>query len=102
MSTIASIVIAVFASTGFWSLLQAMYARFTTKKSAEQKLLLGIAFKDIVELCRQHLEDGYITHEEYKELHHYLYEPYKEMGGNGTVDKLMKEIDKLPMKEGQI
>ena len=31
-------------------------------------------------------------------LHDYLYLPYKEAGGNGTITRMMNEIDRLPVR----
>jgi len=31
-------------------------------------------------------------------LDKYLYEPYKAAGGNGSAEKIMAELNKLPMK----
>ena len=100
MDLLVTIIVSVFASTGFWTLVNAIYQKKTETKSAGDKLLLGLAFKAIVEICQHHLINGYITADEYKELNHYLYEPYKELGGDGTAAKLMKEVEKLPLKEG--
>ena len=36
--------------------------------------------------------------DEYEDLIHYLYDPYVELGGNGSAEKVMQEIKKLPMK----
>ena len=35
--------------------------------------------------------------DEYDNLKNYLYEPYKKLGGNGTAERVMDEIDKLPI-----
>lgn len=94
---IATLVVAVLASNGLWSYIQFKAQQRSSKKSLEQKLLLGIAFKEIVETCQAYLDRGQISHDEYKELNHYLFEPYKEMGGNGTAERLIKEVEKLPI-----
>ena len=88
----------VFASQGFWSWL----INRNRKKSAETRMILGIGYSKIVQLCEMHIENGYITKEAYKDLKHYLYEPYHDMKGNGTVDRLMKEIDELPIKSKEV
>ena len=41
---------------------------------------------------------GSITKDEYENLHDYLYLPYQELGGNGTAEKIMKEVSNLPIK----
>ena len=99
MDLLVTIIVSVFASTGFWTLVNSVYQKKTQSKSAGDKLLLGLAFKAIVEVCQHHIAVGYISADEYKELNKYLYEPYKELDGDGTAAKLMKEVEKLPIKE---
>ena len=42
---------------------------------------------------------GYITKDEYENLHDYLDEPYLAEGGNGTAKKVMSEVERLPLHE---
>jgi len=100
--TIITIVVAVFASGGFWAFLQTWLANRSRSKTAEQKLILGLAFRQIIELCDYYINRGYIDTEEYKELSHYLFEPYQQLGGNGTAARLIKEVEKLPIKKEAI
>lgn len=100
MDLLITIIVAVFASTGFWQFVQWLAQKRTSVKTAEERLLLGIAFKEINELCRHYISVGSISAEEYKELNKYLFTPYKELGGNGTAERLMKEVERLPLKEG--
>ena len=90
-----SIVIAVLttllASGGFWALL----TKLLDKKSAKTKMLLGLGHDRIMFLGMQYIERSFITQSEYENLYKYLFEPYKKMGGNGTAERLMKEVDKL-------
>lgn len=100
MSTyIIPIIVAVFASTGFWQFVNNRIESKKRKKSAETELILGLAHDRIYELCRHYIARGDITTSEYDNLM-YLYRPYHKCGGNGTGDKLIEEVDKLPMKEG--
>lgn len=96
---LVTIIVSVFASTGFWTLVNSMYQKKTQNKTASEKLLLGLAFQAIVEICQYHIKHGYVSADEYKELNKYLYAPYKELGGDGTADRLMTEVEKLPIKE---
>lgn len=96
---IIPIIVAVFASTGFWQFVNNQIEAKKKKKSAETELILGLAHDRIYELCRHYIERGYIATSEYDNLM-YLYRPYHKCGGNGTGDKLIEEVDKLPMKEG--
>ena len=92
---IIAIIAAIFGSTGFWSWLQ----NRGRKKSAETRLLMGIAYSKIIDRCTEYINRGYVNTDEYHELEHYLFQPYKEMGGNGTAEKLFNDVSKLAVKE---
>lgn len=97
--TIVTIIVAVFASGGFWAFLQNYLTNRSRRNSAEQKLILGLAFRQIIDMCNFYINRGYIDAEEYKELNHYLFEPYQAMGGNGTAQRLIKEVERLPIRK---
>ena len=90
-----TIVASVLASSGLWA--------FVLKKSEQNDtkndILVGIAHDRIRWLGLQYMERGYITPDEYENLHDYLYVPYAKRGGNGSAKKIMEEVNKLPMKE---
>lgn len=88
-----TIIGAVFASQGFWTWLQTK----SSSKSAKTKLIMGLGFAEICRRAEVYLSRGEITTEEYKDFEKYLYNPYHEMGGNGTAEKLMAEVQKLPI-----
>lgn len=101
---ITNIVIAVFASSGFWALLTAVYTSHITKKAeekrtddSERQLLIGLAHDRIYGLCSEYIQRGEITLEEYDNLT-YLYKPYEKAGGNGTGKRLFEQVEKLPMR----
>lgn len=62
-------------------------------------MLLGLGHDRIIFLGGQYIKRKSITKDEYENLHDYLYKPYLELGGNGTAEKIMKEVDKLPLQE---
>lgn len=62
-------------------------------------MLRGLAHDRICEKGELYMQRGYITKEEYEDLHDYLYVPYTRLEGNGTASKIMKEVEKLPLKE---
>lgn len=97
-TTIVAIVVSIMASTGFWQFLINWYNHKRAKTGATIKMLLGITNKTICESCQEYIDRGYITTEEYKDLKKYLCEPYFELGGNGTVERLVKEIDQIPIR----
>lgn len=92
---IATIIVSVFASSGFWAYLM----NRNKTNTAERKMLLGIGYRSICELASLYIQRGWISREEYADLKKYLYEPYEELGGNGTCKRLMKEVDTLPLRE---
>ena len=96
---IMSIVVAIFASTGFWAFLTYLIQRKDTKDSAGAQMLKGLGHDRICYLGETYVARGYITKDEYENLHDYLFLPYKKLGGNGTAEKVMKEVEKLPLEK---
>lgn len=90
-----TILASIAASSGFWAFLQ---KRFDSK-DVRVKMLVGLAHDRIISLGLQYIERGYITHDEYENLYDYLYTPYKQMGGNGSAEKIMNEVQKLPVRQ---
>ena len=93
---VIAVVCSVLASSGLWTFIQ----KKTEKKDAKSKLLLGLAHDRIMFLGTNYIERGYITKDEYENLHDYLYLPYEEMGGNGTAKRVMQAVDRLEFKNG--
>ena len=87
-----TIITAVFASSGLWTFLQSK----KEKKDAKTQMILGLGHDRIIYLCKSFLKQGWISADDYENLHDYLYQPYKAMGGNGTAERLMEEVKKLP------
>ena len=93
LQTTGTIIITLIGSAGFWGFLDARRA----KKSANTRLLVGIAHDRIVYLGMKYVSRGYITKDEYENLNDYLFEPYTECGGNGSAKRVMEEVRKLPL-----
>ena len=87
----------VFASAGFWSFITFICNKRNNCKSAEAKMLLGLGHDRILYLGSVYLKEQGITKDEYENLYDYLYLPYKELGGNGTAEKMINDIKKLPI-----
>lgn len=95
LTIVAGIITALITSQGLWGHLSTK----SNRDSAESDLLRGLAHTRIMTLCTKYIERGWITPEEYEDLITYLYQPYIELGGNGTVKKMMEnEINKLPIR----
>lgn len=91
---IVPIIVTSLASSGFWLFL--MSSR--EKRTMQTELLIGLAHGRIVELGMKYITRGWITQDEYEDLNLYLYKPYEKLGGNGSVRRIMLEVDKLPIK----
>jgi hypothetical protein len=91
--TLVTIGTAVFASTGFWSFVQNKFSQ----RSAESRLIMGLAFAEICRRCEIYIAYGNITRDEFQDLLKYFYTPYRDMGGDGTAERLMEEIKRLPI-----
>lgn len=92
MQMITTIVCSVLASSGLWAIIMKRMER----KDAKTELLIGMAHDRIMFLGMSYLNRGYITKDEYENLHEYLYNPYKKAGGNGSAEHIMNQVDKLP------
>lgn len=90
------VIVAVLASSGLWAFL----LKRADKKDAKSDMLMGLAHDRILYLGKSYLERSptYITVDEYDNLKNYLYEPYRRLGGNGTAERVMNEVEKLPIK----
>lgn len=64
---------------------------------ASGRMLRGIGHDRIIWLGSSYIQRGSITKDEYENLHDYLWQPYRDLGGNGTAERVMKEIEKLPL-----
>jgi len=92
---ITAILLAFIASSGFWAFLQYILS----KKDIRTSMLVGLGHDRIVYLGMKYIERGYITRDEYENLHDYLYVPYNKMGGNGSAERIMDEVKRLPIRE---
>ena len=99
MSDVAvAILVSFLGSTGLWAFL----SKWLDNRSAQSKLIVGLAHDRIVYLGMQYIDRGWITRDEYENLHDYLYVPYEKMGGNGSAKRVMMEVEKLPIHSANI
>lgn len=92
---LTSVFIALISSTGLWSYI----ANYRNKHDAKTRLLIGLAHDRIIYLGTKYIDRGYITPDEYENLHDYLYAPYAENGGNGSAKRVMEQVKALPIKK---
>ena len=91
---ILTILTAILASSGLWAFL----GKRLERSSAERELIVGIGHIELVFFGMQYIERGWITRDEYETMQG-LYEPYLRLGGNGSGTKIMKELEKLPIRD---
>lgn len=97
---VVTVICSVMASSGLW----AIVLRRMDRGDAKTELLTGIAHDRIIFLGMSYVNRGYITQDEYENLHVYLYEPYKKVTGGedfGSADRVMKEVDRLPIRKAE-
>ncbi len=93
---IVAIVASFLGSGGLW----AFIASRANKKSANTRLLMGLAYDRIMSLSGKYISQGYITQDDYYSLYQHLITPYLEADDeDGTVKRVSAKIDALPIRE---
>ena len=93
LQMVIPIVISFIASSGFWLYIGSR----REQKTMQKELLIGLAHDRIISLGMAYITRGWITQDEYENLNLYLFKPYEKLGGNGSVRRIMLEVDKLPI-----
>jgi hypothetical protein len=89
MEMLVSIIVALVANSGFWVYIQHRRDRY----DAKTKIMVGMAHDMIIERANHYMKRGdWITDDEYTYLVEYLFEPYKELGGNGAAEKAINDM----------
>lgn len=94
ITAVLTIVGSVIASSGFWAYIQ----RKNDKKDVKTEMLIGLGHDRIMYLGMSYIERGYITKDEYENLVDYLWKPYSKLGGNGSAERIIKEVMKLEIR----
>lgn len=92
VEVIITALVTVLASSGFWS----YWSKKSSKTDARTKLLVGLAHDRIMQGGKFYIDRKWISDDEYENLYDYLYKPYKELGGNGTAERIMDDLKNLP------
>ena len=95
ITVLVTLIGAFLASSGFWAYINSR----NNKHDNKTKLLIGLGHDRIIFLGMKYIERGWISKDEYENIHDYLYIPYKEAGGNGSAERIMLEVQKLPIHE---
>lgn len=61
------------------------------------RMAMGSLYDRAKHLGEQYIKRGWITMQEYSDWVKYLYQPYKDAKGDGTIDKIASEINELPI-----
>lgn len=80
-----------------------LYLKNRTKVRDDERsemisLLMGLSQSRIVEQGMIYIDRGYVTPDEFEDLHRYLYGPYSRLGGNGTAERIMHAVQRLPFQ----
>ena len=101
---IIAIVLSIIGSAGLWTFLQTVYLDRQNKKNNKAieltnlcNGLLAVLHSMLYERCDEIIEKGYKTPEDVEELT-YMAEPYFALGGDGTLEKMIKIIDTFQIK----
>lgn len=85
-------------TTGLAGYLVWLAQKTYTNKSASARALKALLRAEIRERYHHYIERGWITPHELDEFID-MYNAYKELGGNGTVEKMYQTVINLPIKE---
>lgn len=92
---VITVVCSVIGSSGVWALI----LKYSDRKDAKTRMLIGLGHDRVMSLGMKYIERGYITKDEYENLVDYLYKPYHMMGGNGSAARVIDEVKKLPLRK---
>lgn len=82
------------ASSGVFSYLLKRHS----KNNAATKLIMALAYFKSYEMAIVYVERGYVTKDELEDFEKYIFQPYKELGGNGVLEKIMNDVMNLPLR----
>lgn len=91
LELLITVMLAVLGSNGLWAYIQSR----NTRRTAKDRMLLGLGHAEIFRTAEKYIERDGITTDELEDLEKYLYKPYKEMGGNGTAETIMHKCHSL-------
>ena len=100
----SEIIVAIFASTGFWAVVNTAIQSVINNRKKEDETMKLLKEADVALLhdkiyreCSKALRDGEISADAYHNIS-CLVNPYFKLGGNGTGRKLWDDVQELPIK----
>lgn len=94
METYIPMIVAL-AGSGVWTVILELIKIKNDKCTVEKKMLLGLGHDVLFQRLSYYIERGYIDVTEMENIEH-LYQPYIQMGGNGTIKVLYEQVMDLP------
>ena len=93
--TIITLVITISGSLGFWEFLKYIISARKKKQTAEQEALLSISHYLLYPELERIFFRGQVGYDEFDMIAS-LYNAYKRLGGNGTIERRFEQINALP------
>ena len=97
VNIIVTIIITMLASSGFWAFIQWTLTCVRDKKSAEKSALLALLHDRLYYEIGRMLSEDTVKRDDYENIT-YLYKPYKQLGGNGTCEKMYMDLQKKEIR----
>lgn len=98
MDLTMKIVLAIFASTGFWNFLTTWLTTKKKRKTPVENMILALGRDKLLFLNKKYRKMGFIPEDDF-ETYNDLGDAYIGMGGNNLVKKGFEENRKLPIRE---
>lgn len=101
---VLTVVLAVIGSSGIASIVVALLQRHWSKRDKEDTRIDALVEAQMVlmvdrvrHLGREYIQDGYIALADKENLSN-MYRAYKALGGNGHLETIMSEVDRLEVR----
>lgn len=97
MENITTIILAIFASTGFWSFISQIASAHKRKKTPQEQMIMSLGRDRLLYLSKAYLTKGYIPDDEYDNFK-LMGEAYIAMDGNTSVKRKYLDAIELDTK----
>ena len=97
MDNITTIILAIFASTGFWTFLNQLINNHKHKKTPQEQMIMSLGRDRLLYLSKAYLNKGFIPDDEFDNFK-LMGEAYIAMDGNTSVKRKYLEAIKLTTK----
>lgn len=94
-----SLIAIILGSNWLGQFLMKIYETKSKKKTPIDVIIRSLARRDLLKTAEDYLDQGYIPSDEYDDFVK-EYQAYKDLDGNGKVEKLVTQAMNLPLKNG--